>query len=143
MCRVFIVQAQNIIDCKDQSEEHRTARWVQRHRHQIRLRRTGDVDPISAETVCLRLQLPARVVRRPIELKLIARRHEAQLRWRKRRGPRADFVYVGPPVAVASPGIEGAVITSLLRRVKDIAKFDDMPADRRSARRWRRRSARS
>src|SRR5208282_4843791 len=42
--------------------------------------------------------------------------------------PRVDFADVGPPVTVASPRIERAVVTGLLHRVKNVAKFDDVPA---------------
>ncbi len=72
---------------------------VHRPHHQIRLRQTGDSDPVRAEAdneaVCLQLQLPAHVVRGPVELQLIARRGEAELCRRKKHGPRAGFGGIG------------------------------------------------
>src|ERR1700722_4623856 len=42
--------------------------------------------------------------------------------------PFVDFGYVGPPITVAAPGIEAAVVAGLLDRVKYIAPFDNVPA---------------
>ena len=35
---------------------------------------------------------------------------------------------VQPPIAVAAPGIEGAVVAGLLHRVEDVAELDDVAA---------------
>jgi hypothetical protein len=58
-----------------QPEEHGAIRTAQRQRHLVGLRRAGHVGPIRPEAggqvAGLRLQLPARVVRRPVQMQLI------------------------------------------------------------------------
>ena len=69
-----------------QPEEHRAVGCAQRDRHLIRLRRTRYIYPVCAEAdgkaVRLRLQLPARVVREPVKVKVITQRGTPELRGR-------------------------------------------------------------
>lgn len=82
-----------------QPEEYRAVRCIQRPGFMIRLIRTIHVDPVraqpDAEVVRLRLQLPARVIRRPGKLKLAGRIGRANCHGRGRGRTRTHLRGIG------------------------------------------------